>query len=167
MAGLRVSTLPDGDVVGIEPPEGWEVTAAPQVDLPLVAAGPVGARPFRPSLVLSVDRLAPGVGLGRWQQAVEPLLPRQLDHYLLIDAQPAVVAGRPGARRLATHRSPDGDSLMAEQWLVVAGGFGLTLTGTAATPLYPEVRPVLFAAAATLTIEPPDADRLVGPGLSG
>ncbi len=149
----RLTALPDGSgAVEIAPPDGWEVTAAPDVALPLVAAGPGPDQPVRPSLVLSIDRLADGVDLARWQRAVEPLLARQLDRYLLLDVEPVRVAGRSGARRLATHRSPDGDSLTVEQWLVVAGTSGLTLTGTAATTHFPAVRPVLVEAARTLSV---------------
>lgn len=121
----------------LEPPREGAETAAP-------------AAAFRANLVLSV--VPTTLDFRQWQVNTDLLLPQVLTDYLLLDLERLTVAGRPGGRRLARHVSPDGVDLSMEQWFVLVGGVGITVTATVDSWRYDAVTDELSAHALSLAL---------------
>lgn len=103
---------------------------------------------FRANAVLTCDD-ATNMSFRDWQVATDEVLPRALDDYLVIDLEKVEVDGRPGGRRLAHHVDGDGRALTMEQWFVLEGDRGWTLTATCETWSYDDLAEAFAALAAT------------------
>ena len=141
-AGWEVVSGGPGEVeqavgAALEPPREGADAAAP-------AAG------FRANLVLSV--VPTTLDFRQWQVNTDLLLPQVLTDYLLLDLERLPVAGRPGGRRLARHVSPAGVDLTMEQWFVLVGGAGITVTATVDSWRYDAVADELAAHALSLAL---------------
>jgi hypothetical protein len=76
------------------------------------------------------------------------VLPRALGDYLLVDLERVEIDGHPGGRRLAHHVDEAGRALTLEQWFVLDGDRGWTLTATVDTLRYDELADTCATAAA-------------------
>ena len=135
---------------GLRAPEGWEVLGEPPPGIAWVAREPAYAEDperFRANLVLTVHPTG-GLRFRDWQAGTDELLPRMLDDYLVVDLEKLPVGGLPGGRRLAHHAGPRGEALTMEQWFVLVGDLGHTLTATVETWRYDELADVCAAVAA-------------------
>lgn len=106
---------------------------------------------FRANLVLSVVDNG-GRDFKAWQQFTDEGLPHMLEDYLLLDLEKLDVAGQPGGRRLAHHLSPQGQSLVMEQWFTDRDGLGFTLTATVDAMRYATFAPIFDHCAAQLVV---------------
>lgn len=133
-------------------PEGW---AGAELDPALGQAALAVLEPddgaFRANLVLTVVDNG-GLSFRDWQARTDEVLPGELADYLLLDLEKMTVLGRPGGRRLACHRGPDGDALVMEQWFADVDGVGVTLTATTPSLRYADLAPELAASAASLSL---------------
>jgi hypothetical protein len=111
---------------------------------------------FRTNLVVTVDRVQEGTSTDTFTDASLAAMESSLRSFLLLDRAEANIADGPATRTLV-HHDHGGWSVTLEQWRVVTGSRGLTLSASAATLDYPEVAPTLTAAAESLTVgrEPP------------
>jgi hypothetical protein len=83
-----------------------------------------------------VEELAAGLDLEQWQTLAEEQLPLALQGYLLLDRERLERDGRAVVRRLAHHARADRGSITMEQWALVEGPSGITLTASAGTLEY-------------------------------
>jgi hypothetical protein len=107
---------------------------------------------FRTNLVVTIDRVEEDTSTEDFTDASLAAMESSLQSFVLLDRGEASIAGGPAIRTLA-HHDHDGWSVTLEQWRVVAGSRGLTLSASAATLDYPEVAPTLSAAAESLTVD--------------
>jgi hypothetical protein len=140
-------------------PRGWRATGVP--------AGPVSVEVPGVVAVLA-PRPARDTALRASISAVEEQLPQALaahperhlaqhldntvlalDDALVVDVEPAVLAGRRGHRVLLGHRS-GGHVLAVEQWVAVDGGRALTVTATCEVSEHLRLLPVVEAAVSAL-----------------
>jgi hypothetical protein len=131
------------------PPAGWEVLPDPPPGAVWAAREPLDPTDperFRANLVLTADDIGT-LSFRDWQAGTDELLPRMLDDYLVVDLERLELDGRPGGRRLAHHAGPTGEALTMEQWFVLAGSSGHTLTATVETWRYDELADVCAAIA--------------------
>ena len=105
---------------------------APGVSLVALEPEQQGAR-FRANLVVTVEELADGLDLEGWQASTEEHLPDALNDYLLLDRERMALNGRDAIRRLAHHARPETGSITMEQWAIVVGRNGVTLTASSGT----------------------------------
>ena len=137
--GLAVE-LPDGSEVRED--EGGAV---------LLALEPPRDAGFRANLTVTADALEPGAELEAFTGAALAYQERALHDFVLLDRGYALVGGRPATRTLA-HHDLDGLALCIEQWRVVAGGTGWTVTATAWALDYDEVADALAGSAESLEL---------------
>jgi hypothetical protein len=101
---------------------------------------------FRANLVLTCDDTT-AMTFRDWQAATDEVLPHVLDDYLLVDLERIELDGHPGGRRLAHHADAAGRALTMEQWFVLDGDRGWTLTATCETWSYDELAEAFAAVA--------------------
>lgn len=128
-------------------PEGWE-TATDVAGVALIAVAPDrGAGWFRTNLVVTLEQLATP-DLATWQEEALALMRYGLNEFLLVDVEEVEVAGY-RARRLVAHHRPETDgqaaSVTMEQWTLVVGRLGYTLTASMASLDYPELADMFTA----------------------
>ena len=118
-------------------PHGWEPvdTGLGGVAAVVEPVDPTAPEAFRASLTLSVEQLG-DADLRTWQASAEAAAASGLLDHRVLDREHTDVAGRPGGRRLAHHVTPSGAAVVLEQWFVVAGGAGWTLSATVDTARY-------------------------------
>lgn len=134
----------------VELPEGSEVREDTD-GVALLALEPVRDAGFRSNLAITVDALEPDVPLDRYTDAALELQDRTLHDFVLLDRGHALVGGRPATRTLA-HHDLDGLALCIEQWRLVDGRDGWTVTATAWALDYDEVADALAAGAESLEL---------------
>lgn len=142
MTDLRVSV-----------PDGWDSANDPYPGVALLLRAPDLESGFRANAVFTVDNLEPGMTLRDWQGGTDMRLPGALTNFHLLDLELLEVAGAPGVRRLAHHTAPGGQSVTMEQWAVVVGTAGYTLTASAPTLAYLSYGDVFADLAASWAIE--------------
>jgi hypothetical protein len=106
---------------------------------------------FRTNLVVTVDHLEEGTSADAFTDASLAAMESSLQSFLLLDRTEASIADGPATRTLV-HHDHAGWSVTLEQWRVVDGSRGLTLSASAASLDYPDVAPALTAAAESLTV---------------
>ena len=152
--GTRRHTDPRGFALAV--PLGWTthtdinattVLAALEAETPQTAT--LG---FRANLVVTHDEEV-GVGLDAWQRNVDVALDRTLRGWVLLDLERLEVSGHPAARRLATYLAPDGPPVTVEQWAVLRGDEGLTLSFTTATSTWDTWADQVAALGASFSVE--------------
>jgi hypothetical protein len=114
-------------------PEDWERLEGPAPGISLVALEPERGERFRANAVVTVEELAGGLDLEGWQASTDDHLPGALQGYLLLDRERMELNGRDVIRRLAHHARPETGSITMEQWALVVGRKGVTLTASAST----------------------------------
>jgi hypothetical protein len=134
-----------GSVVPVPP--GWDRLEDPQSGVALIAREPDDPAGFRANLVLTVDDLSSGLGLDEWQADSDRLLREELRNYFLLDREVMRFGDRPVVRRLAHHASPDTGPVTMEQWAMVTGSTGYTLTASVATLSYDSLADVFSSIA--------------------
>jgi hypothetical protein len=117
-------------------PPGWERLEDPQPGVAVIAREPEAPAGFRANLVVTVDDLPDGLDLDGWQADSDQLLQEELRNYYLLDREQIQLAGHPAVRRLAHHAASDAGPVTMEQWAVVSGSKGFTLTASVATLAY-------------------------------
>jgi hypothetical protein len=117
-------------------PTDWERVADARPGVPLIAVEPDRVGGFRANVVVTVERLPHGVDLDAWQASADGLLRDALSDYMLIDGERLDLDGRDIVRRLAHHAREDTGAITMEQWAMVDGDRGYTLTASVATPEY-------------------------------
>ncbi|MCW2777465.1 MAG: hypothetical protein JWN17_1190 [Frankiales bacterium] len=126
--------MPVADVV-LDLPPGWSRADRPAPGVLLLGLEPGAGQPFRANLVVTADDLGP-LDLRGWQLQTDAALPRALEGYALLDLEHVQVDGRPGVRRLASH-VVRGRAVVLEQWAVVSGPLGWTLSATVPALAWP------------------------------
>lgn len=117
-------------------PPTWERIEDPRETLALVALEPDRQAGFRANLVVTLDRLPPGLDLDGWQSRAEDLLPRTLNDFLLLDRERLERDDRVTMRRLFHHAAPDHGAVTVEQWATLDDGVGYTLSASIGTLAY-------------------------------
>lgn len=125
-------------------PEEWERVEDTE-GIALIAVEPERGPWFRANAVVTIEQLDPQFDLGRWHEHSLALLPKTLRDFHLIDVEETEVAGLPARRTLVHHRTESEHIINAvtlEQWTLVQGVLGYTLSTSAATLEYDELADV-------------------------
>lgn len=102
---------------------------------------------FRANLVVTVDELDPDTTVETFTDTALEVQDRVLDRMWLIDRSPARLRSGFGTRTLV-HHDADGFAVVLEQWRLVHGTLGYTVSASCAALDYDDVADV-FATAAT------------------
>ena len=137
---------PDTGCLVLVPPT-WERLEDPQRGVALIAREPDDPAGFRANLVVTVDDLTADLDIDSWQEANDELLRKELRNYFLLDRERVEMSGRPVVRRLAHHAESDTGPVTMEQWAMVEGSTGYTLTASVATLSYDSLADVFSAIA--------------------
>lgn len=119
-------------------PEEWE-RAEDANGVALIAVEPDRGPWFRANAVVTIDQLDPRLDLPAWQDRGLALMGETLTEFHLIDVEETELAGRPARRTLAHHRAEGEltvDAVTLEQWSLVEGRLGYTLSATVGTLEY-------------------------------
>jgi hypothetical protein len=150
----RLHTDPHGFAVAI--PRFWDVVTDVDATTVLAAVEPESAGTstvgFRANLVVTRDE-GVGLDLDTWQKGTDLILDRTLTGWVLLDLERLEINGLPAARRLGTYVAPDGPPVTLEQWVVLRGEEGLTLSMTAATATWDTMADEVAAIGATFNVE--------------
>lgn len=133
-------------------PSDWDLAEYPYPGVAVLLRAPQTASEFRTNALVTVDTLEAGMTLRDWQGGADALLPQSLNDYFLIDLEHVDLHGVAGVRRLAHHTAPGGHAVTMEQWAVLAGSTGYTLTASVATLDYLAHLETLSAVAAAFRI---------------
>ena len=117
-------------------PGDWERVEDARPGIPLIALEPEREEGFRANLVVTVQRLPAGLDLETWQEGADDLLASALHGYLALDRERVELNGNAALRRLAHHVRVDAGSITMEQWALVVGETGITLTASCDTLEY-------------------------------
>ena len=120
-------------------PEAWERLEGPSPGIALVAMEPEQGGRFRANVVVTVEELTETLDLEGWQASSDEHLSSALDGYLLLDRERTALNGHDAIRRLAHHARPETGSITMEQWAMVVGRMGVTLTASTSTLDYDSV----------------------------
>lgn len=131
---------------GVRLPEGWE-RADDTPGVALVTVEPDQGARFRSNVVVTTEQLPRDTTLEAWGQGSDELLDQVLHRYLRLDDEPVEIGGLPARRTLAHHTSEDGFAVTMEQWMLVTGGRGYTLTASVGTLDYNQTAEVFSAVA--------------------
>ncbi|MDP8943607.1 MAG: DUF1795 domain-containing protein [Actinomycetota bacterium] len=104
---------------------------------------------FRANLVVTVEEVRAGTDVERYTDDALATQERSLAAFRLIDRAPATFATGEGTRTLG-HHNVDGMAVTIEQWRLIAGGLGYTVTASSWTLDYADLADALFAAAESL-----------------
>ncbi len=115
----------------------------------LVAAEPFDpAAAFRANLVVTVEELVGADSVGAYTDASLAVQAAALVDFRLIDREPVTVGEDEGTRTLA-HHDVDGQAVVLEQWRLIAGNRGYTLTASCWTLDYDVLADVFATSAET------------------
>ena len=134
----------------VELPEGSEVHEDVDAAV-LLALEPMRDAGFRANIAITLDALEGDVELDRFTDAALEVQDRLLHDFVVLDRGYAPVGGRPATRTLG-HHDLDGLALCVEQWRLVDGRDGWTLTATSWALDYDEVADALAASAESLEL---------------
>jgi hypothetical protein len=137
----------------IELPPGAEVfDEAPGIAL--VAAEPAGEAGdgFRANIVVTAeDVVTPGLGPEAFVDAGLAVQAAELVDFRVIDREPVTLAGGRPAARILGHHDVGGEAVTIEQWCVVDGAIGYTVTASCWTLDYDAVADAFAASAESFT----------------
>ncbi len=138
------------------PQLGFSIELPPSLepldDVPLAALVaaerdvPDGA--FRANLVVTVEELESEAGVEQYAQASVAALSCALDGFRVIDSEPIALGDRRAIRLLA-HHDAAGHAVAFEQWQLVVGARGYTLTASCCALEYDDLADAFAASAAT------------------
>lgn len=134
----------------LELPDGGEVRED-EDGVALLALEPARGDGFRSNLAVTADPLEPGAELDRYTDGALAFQEQVLEDFVLLDRGEATLAGRPATRTLA-HHDLGGLALCIEQWRVIAGNTGWTVTATSWALDHDEVADALAASAESLEL---------------
>ena len=134
-------------------PDGWEAVRDAQPGVAMVALEPPDLAGFRTNLVVTVEDVG-GLSFEDWQLGCDELLPRTLQDYQLLDLGRLDDEAGPGVRRLAQHSAGGTCWVTLEQWVVLVGSTGVTLSATVETARYDAAADELATIAASLDVAP-------------
>ncbi len=134
-------------------PPGWEGVRDPQPGVGMIALEPPDLGGFRTNLVVTVEDVG-GLSFEDWQLGCDELLPRTLQDYQLLDLERLDGEAGPGVRRLAQHSAGGTCWVTLEQWVVLVGSTGVTLSATVETARYDAAADELATIAASLDVAP-------------
>lgn len=125
-------------------PRDWEYVDQPATEVRFVAVEPLADQGFRTNVVVTVDELPDGLGLGAWQDGVDELMPSMMDGWLLIDRllEPVAVQGSASGSgtqsivRLGHHVVNQGTPVTLRQIAQIRGSRGVTFSTSVWTPAY-------------------------------
>ena len=150
----RLVTGPAGFALAV--PEAWDVLTDVDATTVLVAIEPdhPGSRAasFRANLVVTVDQVG-DLAFDAWQRGTDQILDASLDGWVLLDLERLEVDGHPAVRRLGTYLAPDGPPVTLEQWAVLRGPTGYTLSVTVATSAWASLANQVAAVGATFGLQ--------------
>lgn len=127
-------------------PDGWE-RAEDTPGVALVAVEPERDGRFRSNVVVTIEQLPPGTTLQAWEEGGDALLPRMLDRYLRLDDDRVGLGEHQARRTLAHHTTAEGHAVTMQQWTLVAGACGYTLTASTRTLDFDQVADLFTALA--------------------
>ena len=119
----------------------------------MIALEPPDLGRFRTNLVVTVEDVG-GLSFEDWQLGCDELLPRTLQDYQLLDLERLDGEAGPGVRRLAQHSAGGTCWVTLEQWVVLVGSTGVTLSATVETARYDAAADELATIAASLDVAP-------------
>jgi hypothetical protein len=93
---------------------------------------------FRANLVVTVEEVGPGTGVGTYTEASLRSQDELLHGHRVIDLETTTVGGRPATRTLV-HHAQERLAITAEQWRLVEGVHAYTVTCSCATLDYATV----------------------------
>lgn len=134
-------------------PHGWELLEDFRDDVAVAVIEPVALVGFRANAVVTVESVL-DLDLDTWQTAADEQLTQQLPNYLLIDRENLEHDDRRLIRRLCHHVAADTGSVTMEQWAVMDGDTGYTLTTSVATLSYDSLADVFADMAAEFRVGP-------------
>jgi hypothetical protein len=134
-------------------PDGWDLIEEME-GIALVALEPRSAAGFQANLVVTIERLAPGMTLDNWAAAAIDQLPDHLAYWQMIDQEPATGNGPPGHRILAHHVVDGRIAVTMEQWLRVESQLGYTITASVGTADYGRLARLFATVAAGFRPDP-------------
>jgi len=137
--------------VDLEPPDGFTVIEPPDQTAWVAVEDAEGASGFRANLVVTVEEAA-GSSVDELTDTALAFQERVLAAHHLIDRSTETLAGSPATRTLSHHLVAE-TGIALEQWRVVAGDRGVTLTASCATLDWPALADDLAAAAGTLRVQ--------------
>lgn len=120
----------------------------------LVALAPARDQGFRANLVVTIERLPPGITLERWVGASIDLLQEQLAYFQPIDQESTSIDHGPAIRILAHHAVDQRAAVTLEQWLLMRRQLGYTLTASVGTLEYGELAGLFAASARGFRVDP-------------
>lgn len=135
-------------------PSGWQRVEDAQDGVALIVVEPAGQVGFRANLVVTVEPMPLDPDLDSWQTDAEEMLPQQLPHYALIDRERIDKDGREILRRLAHYVTDDTGPVTMEQWSMIEGGRGFTITCSVASLSYDSLADVFSEMALGFRTEP-------------
>lgn len=147
--------LPPRHELHWELPSGWTQTRS-AAQASVTAEGP-RALARRPRLTGTLEHVEESALQGWWAE-LDEILPQALDQFLLLDAGPSEVAGRPGLRRLVHYSGVGGAPTVLEQWAAEAAGLRVVVMATIAPRSYDGLCDALGVAVAQARIVLPEAD---------
>lgn len=154
----RLVTGPAGFRVAV--PEGWDVLTDVDSTTVLVAVEPdhPGSRAagFRANLVVTVDDVGE-LSFDAWQRGTDQIIDASSQGWVLLDLERLEVDGHPAVRRLGTYLPAGSPPVTLEQWAVLRGSTGLTLSATVATGAWAGLADQVAAWGATFGVEEADA----------
>jgi hypothetical protein len=127
-------------------PTAWERSDAIS-GIALIAAAPESDGRFRPSIVVTIERLGDGVSLRTWVVAAIESFPRHLAAYQVIDQEDTSMCGAPAHRILSHYAMGVRCAVTLEQWLLVQGTLGYTISMSVGTLDYASFAPTFDAVA--------------------
>lgn len=138
-------------------PEEWEPLA--DIDgVALIAVEPArGSQWFRTNLVVTIEPLDIGADLAGWQEQALALMRYGLHEFQLVDVEDIELAGLPARRTLIHHRTEAGPMAAAvamEQWTLIVGRLGYTITASMAALEYDELADVFAGLVAGFRPDP-------------
>ncbi len=136
-------------LVHVSLPEDWSLLESGRAGAPLIAAEPDRGSDVRANVVVTRDDVS-AMTFEQWQLGTDEALPRTLAEYQLLDLERLTVDGHPAVRRLAHHTLEGSVAATVDQWAVLVGTDGYTVTFTLPTTRYAPMAAGLDAIGATI-----------------
>jgi hypothetical protein len=127
-------------------PKAWERSDDTR-GIALIAAAPESRGRFRSNIIVTIERLGEGVPARSWAAASIESLPLHLAAHQVVDLQETDIGGWPALRILSHYAMGVRCAVTLEQWLLVRGSLGYTLSMSVGTLDYARLSPTFDAVA--------------------
>lgn len=114
-------------------PDAWWWRADIDESTALIVLEPDVGQTFRANIVVTVVDVPDGLTFDDWRELNDQTNERELDDYLLLDADQYDHHGRQQFYRLAHHSGPEGEAITIQQWSIMRYRQGFTLTASTDT----------------------------------